>query len=101
MLLTEPLIQGESQVFTIHNPHGLHARPSAMLVNVAKQFNSNIHVVNLDGEGKGANAKSLMKVITLGVKCGHRLEFTAQGDDADKALQAIGKAIEDGLGEGK
>ncbi|MGR5239409.1 fused PTS fructose transporter subunit IIA/HPr protein [Photobacterium damselae] len=101
VLLTEPLIEGESQVFTIHNPHGLHARPSAMLVNVAKQFNSNIHVVNLDGEGKGANAKSLMKVITLGVKCGHRLEFTAQGDDADKALQAIGKAIEDGLGEGK
>lgn len=100
-LLTEETLEGSTDVFTIRNPHGLHARPGAMLVSVAKKFNSNIVVANLNGDGKAANAKSLMKVIALGVKQGHQLQFTAQGDDADAALVAIGQAITDGLGEGK
>lgn len=89
-----------SAVFTIKNTHGLHARPGAMLVAEAKKFESTIRVENLDGEGGAVNAKSLMKVIALGVKHGHRLQFTADGNDAELALAALGKAIESGLGEG-
>ncbi|PSU34356.1 fused PTS fructose transporter subunit IIA/HPr protein [Photobacterium lutimaris] len=100
-LLTEEALDGNTDVFKIRNPHGLHARPGAMLVSVAKKFNSNILVSNLNSEGKAVNAKSLMKVIALGVKQGHELQFTAKGDDADEALVAIGQAIADGLGEGK
>ncbi|ELR67806.1 Fructose-specific phosphocarrier protein HPr [Photobacterium marinum] len=100
-LLTQELVEGNSEIFKIRNPHGLHARPGAMLVSVAKKFESNILVANLNGDGKAVNAKSLMKVIALGVKQGHELEFTANGADADQALQAIGQAIADGLGEGK
>jgi len=87
-------------VFKIKNAHGLHARPGAMLVAEAKKFESNIRVINLDGDGKAANAKSLMKVIALGVKHGHSLQFTAEGVDASQALESIGQAIESGLGEG-
>ncbi|GAM71414.1 fructose-specific phosphocarrier protein [Vibrio sp. JCM 19236] len=65
-----------------------------------KKFESNIRVANLDGDGKVVNAKSLMKVIALGVKHGHQLQFTAEGSDAAEALASIGKAIESGLGEG-
>ena len=79
---------------------GLHARPGTMLVNTIKQFTSDITVTNLDGSGKPANGRSLMKVVALGVKKGHRLRFTAQGDDARQALDAIGEAIASGLGEG-
>lgn len=86
--------------FVIRNEHGLHARPGTMLVNTIKQFNSDITVTNLDGSGKPANGRSLMKVVALGVKKGHRLRFTAQGDDAQQALNAIGEAIASGLGEG-
>ncbi|MGQ7186058.1 HPr family phosphocarrier protein, partial [Escherichia sp. HC-CC] len=49
---------------------------------------------------KPANGRSLMKVVALGVKKGHRLRFTAQGADAEQALKAIGDAIAAGLGEG-
>ncbi|WP_099611325.1 fused PTS fructose transporter subunit IIA/HPr protein [Vibrio fujianensis] len=90
---------GESAVFKITNTHGLHARPGAMLVAEAKKFTSNIKVSNLDGDGKAVNAKSLMKVIALGVKHGHRLQFTAEGPDAAQALESIGFAIKSGLGE--
>lgn len=87
-------------VFKIKNAHGLHARPGAMLVAEAKKFESTIRVSNLDGDGKEVNAKSLMKVIALGVKHGHQLQFVAEGDDAAQALESIGKAIASGLGEG-
>jgi phosphocarrier protein FPr len=98
-LLTQEQLEGCQEIFTIKNPHGLHARPGAMLVNTAKKFKSKIQMTNLDGSGKTDNAKSLMKVMTQGVKFGHKLQFTAQGDDAEEALAAIGKAIAEGLGE--
>jgi len=87
-------------VFKIKNSHGLHARPGAMLVAEAKKFESNIRVANLDGDSQAVNAKSLMKVIALGVKHGHQLQFSAEGPDAAQALESIGKAIASGLGEG-
>ena len=98
-LLTQEQLEGSQEIFTIKNPHGLHARPGAMLVNTTKKFKAKIQMTNLDGSGKTENAKSLMKVMTLGVKFGHKLQFTAQGADADAAIAAIGKAINEGLGE--
>ncbi|WP_346825674.1 fused PTS fructose transporter subunit IIA/HPr protein [Serratia inhibens] len=89
-----------SAEYVIRNEHGLHARPGTALVNVIKQFNSEITVTNLDGSGKPANGRSLMKVVALGVKKGHHLRFTAKGEDAEAALKAIGDAINEGLGEG-
>lgn len=86
--------------FVIRNEHGLHARPGTALVNVIKQFSSEITVTNLDGSGKPANGRSLMKVVALGVKKGHHLRFTASGEDAELALKTIGEAIAEGLGEG-
>lgn len=95
-----PAADGNVAVFKIKNSHGLHARPGAMLVAEAKKFESSIKVSNLDGDGKAVNAKSLMKVIALGVKHGHQLQFTAEGPDAPQALESIGAAIKAGLGEG-
>lgn len=87
--------------FRIRNAHGLHARPGAMLVAEAKKFDSAITVSNITSDGNHfVNAKSLMKVIALGVKQGHELEFIASGNDAEQAISAIGQAINSGLGEG-
>ncbi|WP_413113202.1 fused PTS fructose transporter subunit IIA/HPr protein [Thaumasiovibrio sp. DFM-14] len=94
------VVGGNEAVFKIKNPHGLHARPGAVLVSQAKKFESTIKVSNLNGNGKQVNAKSLMKVIGLGVTQGHELKFVAEGPDAQEALVAIGDAINAGLGEG-
>lgn len=85
--------------FVIHNEHGLHARPASVLVSVIKKYTSTIIVTNLDGTGHPASGRSLMKVIALGVKKGHRLKFEATGSDAQQAIEAIGKEIAAGLGE--
>jgi len=86
--------------FKINNTHGLHARPSAMLVAAVKKYKSTIKVSNIDGENKFVDAKSLMKVIGLGVKHGDSLQFSADGPDAKEALVGIGEAIASGLSEG-
>ena len=89
-----------SRVFVIPNENGLHTRPSSVLVKLVKEFNSKVTVANLDGKNEPVSATSLMKIVALGAKKGSRLQFTAVGDDAEQVLDAIGKAIESGLGEG-
>ncbi|WP_262021749.1 HPr family phosphocarrier protein [Vibrio quintilis] len=85
--------------FTIENKSGLHTRPGAMLVKIAKQFDSDISITNLTSNGKPENAKSLMKLMTCGVKCGHEILVTLKGHDAKLALKAIDEGIQSGLGE--
>ncbi|OOR98565.1 bifunctional PTS fructose transporter subunit IIA/HPr protein [Canicola haemoglobinophilus] len=91
--------QGVVGTFTVRNEHGLHARPSALLVNEVKKFNAKITVENLTRNTAPVSAKSLMKIVALGVTQGHRLRFVAEGDDAQQAIEALGKAIAEGLGE--
>lgn len=85
--------------FVIRNEHGLHARPSAMLVAEVKKYNADIKVQNVDRNSELVSAKSMMKVVALGVTKGHHLRFVATGEQAKEALEGIGKAIENGLGE--
>ncbi|OOF36637.1 fused PTS fructose transporter subunit IIA/HPr protein [Rodentibacter heidelbergensis] len=85
--------------FTIRNEHGLHARPSAVLVNEVKKFAAKITVQNLTRGSEAVSAKSLMKIVALGVTQGHRLRFVAEGEDAKQAIEALAKAIAEGLGE--
>lgn len=89
----------KSAIFTVLNPHGLHARPSTVLVQEAKKFSCSIMVENIDRQTESVNAKSMMKLVSLGAIKGHKLHFVAKGKDAELALKAIGKAIKSGLGE--
>ncbi|MFO6296652.1 HPr family phosphocarrier protein [Rahnella selenatireducens] len=92
-------VHAEVATFVIRNPHGLHARPAALLVKTAKKFLCNIRVQNLDTQSGIVDAKNLMRVVSLGAKNGHRLRFSACGSDALSALENIGLAIGEGLGE--
>ena len=83
----------------LKNEHGLHARPATVLVKLIKSFNSEIMLSNLNGTDSVVNGRSVMKVVALGVKRGHCIRFTASGEDADQAIDAIAKEIANGLGE--
>jgi len=89
----------EEAIFTLRNPHGLHARPSAVLVQAVRQWQSKILVENLDTRSPIVDARSLMRIVSLGARQGHRLHFMASGNDARQALNAIGDAFSAGLGE--
>ncbi len=70
----------------VHNKVGLHARPAALFVQTASRFKSAITVWNGD---RHANAKSMLNVLTLGVLSGTTIRVTAEGEDAEQALQAL------------
>jgi multiphosphoryl transfer protein len=80
----------------IHNKTGLHARPAKVLVNLAKQFKSDIRIKS--GE-KQANAKSMVSVLTLGAVKGTCIKVAVNGEDEEIAIAEIEKAIHSGLGD--
>lgn len=82
---------------TIINPTGLHARPATELVSLAKQYQSNIRIRY---DEQITDAKSLVNILQLGVVNGATIKVSAQGVDAQDALNALKVAIESGLGEG-
>ena len=75
---------------TVGPQEGLHARPAAQFVKTAKQFSSEIVVKKGDRE---ANAKSSLKIMTLGARRGDTIVIRAEGDDAQEAVDALTELI--------
>ena len=75
---------------TIQLPSGLEARPVALLVQVASQYESEIH---LESEGRTVNAKSIMGMMTLDLPVGEQVVVTADGVDEEKAVNDIEKYL--------
>jgi len=74
----------------INIPNGLEARPVAMLVQVASQFESSIY---LESDDKKVNAKSIMGMMSLGLASGETVTVTADGPDEEKAIDNIEKYL--------
>jgi phosphocarrier protein HPr len=70
---------------------GLHARPATLLVKKASSFKSD---VTIEMDGKKANAKSLIGVLSLGVKSGSVVTISTSGDDEKHALDEVIRIIE-------
>jgi phosphocarrier protein HPr len=81
---------------TLHHKTGLHARPAAAFVQTAKKFKSDIKVSH---DGREANAKSILTVLTLGANQGAVITIRAEGEDAAEALAALTALVEDNFGE--
>ncbi len=75
---------------TIQIANGLEARPVALLVQVASQYDSQIHV---EVEGKRVNAKSIMGMMTLGLETGEKIVVEAEGTDEEEAMNNIEKYL--------
>ena len=84
------------RTFTIVNTLGLHARAAAQLVQTANRFRSEIHV---EKDGMTVNGKSIMGVLTLAAAKGSLIAVSCEGEDADAAMAALAKIIENGFGE--
>ena len=81
------------KTITIELETGLEARPVAMLVQVASQYDSNIYV---ECDSKRVNAKSIMGMMALGLAPGEQVTVTADGADEEKAVSGIEKYLTEG-----
>lgn len=70
--------------------NGLEARPVALLVQTASQYESAIYI---ESDNKKVNAKSIMGMMTLVLKAGETVSITADGKDEEAAAESIEKYL--------
>jgi phosphocarrier protein len=76
---------------TISNRLGLHARPAMSLVDCASGFSSDVKIAKGKQE---VDAKSIMQLMMLAATQGTELTVTADGPDADEAVEAVTSLVE-------
>ncbi len=92
----EPVKAITSEAIVIPNPTGLHARPAAVLANLAKKFKADLRLQKGDRQ---ANAKSVVAIMGLEIGHGDKITLIAKGDDADAAMTTLTPLLWEGLGD--
>ncbi|RKX93362.1 MAG: phosphocarrier protein HPr [Spirochaetes bacterium] len=80
-----------TETVEIKNRAGLHARPAALIVKKANEFDSEIYI---ELDDMKVNGKSIMGIITLGANYKSELKISAEGKDEKEAVDAIVKLFE-------
>ncbi|CDE69829.1 MAG: PTS galactitol transporter subunit IIC [Clostridium sp. 44_14] len=80
--------------YVITDEVGIHARPAGLLVKEAKKYESTVTIVKGD---RKADARKLMMLMSLGVKCGEEITVEAEGPDEDAAAAGLEKFFEETL----
>ncbi len=87
-----------SQIVTISNQRGLHARASAKFVNFVAALPAGVTVA-VEKDGTRANGLSIMGLMMLGAARGDDIVVHTAGDGADHALLKLVGLVKDGFGE--
>jgi phosphocarrier protein FPr len=85
-----------SEAIVIPNRTGLHARPAAVLANLAKGFQSTIKLQLGDRQ---ANARSVTAIMALDVTYGAKVQVVATGPDASAAIEKLSAVLAQGCGD--
>ncbi len=81
----------KQETVTIKNRAGIHARPAALIVKTANEYDSEIF---LEHDNMRINAKSIMGIITLGANYKSVIQVIAEGNDEEEVVSAIVKLFE-------
>jgi phosphocarrier protein len=80
----------------VKNPQGIHARPAAMIAEVANRFACEVILVH---NGREADGKSILSLLTLSAPQGSRLLLRISGEDEESARSALIQLFSEGFGE--
>jgi phosphocarrier protein len=86
----------ETRTFKIRNQLGIHARVAAKLVETAQRFQAEI---TLEKDGVEVNGRSILEILTLYCPQGSLLTLRVEGIDAEEAVAAFTRLIEEKFGE--
>jgi phosphocarrier protein HPr len=83
-----------TRTVTVRNPQGLHARPADLVVRKATSYQS---LILIGRDGELVDCKSILSLLTLGAAQGTELLISADGDDAEEALDSIAQLFDAGF----
>ncbi|GAC1363435.1 MAG: HPr family phosphocarrier protein [Ktedonobacteraceae bacterium] len=86
----------QQATLVVQNDVGLHARPAARFVKLAKQFKSSIMITS---RGKTVSAKSLVMLLSLAIAKDGEFELSAEGEDEQDALTALSELVNNKFAE--
>lgn len=72
------------------NPSGIHARPAAAVVNFVKNYKGTVEVIN---NGKKGNLKSIISIMSLGMKTGSEITLQVNGEDEETFIEELAEFI--------
>jgi phosphocarrier protein len=81
---------------TVVNRLGLHARAAARFVHLAARYSSQVRVSR---GSRTVDGKNIMGILLLAAAHGSSIGITAEGPDAEAAVQALAALVESGFGE--
>ena len=83
----------ETAELTVNSKQGLHARPADLFIRTANQFSCDIKVKYLTTGSDFVNAKSILRVLSLGVYNRHIIQIQAEGNDELQAIKGISALV--------
>lgn len=80
--------------YIIKDEQGIHARPAGILVKEAAAFPCN---VTIEKDGKAVDAKRILGLMGLGVKCGQEITIRTEGEQEDEAIEKLSAFLKENL----
>lgn len=80
----------------LKNETGLHARPASELAKLASKFKCEVKIYAND---KTINAKSILAIMSAGVKANTEIEIECEGEDEETAIAELVQAFNNKFGE--
>lgn len=84
----------EKLIFEVKNEEGFHIKP---LTNLSKKLKGLKAEISIKANGKDSNIKSVLGVLSLGIKKGDQVEFEISGEESEKARDIIVKMEKEGF----
>lgn len=81
-------------VYTITDAEGIHARPAGLFVKEAAKYDCKVTIAK---DGREVDAKRIMGVMSLGVKCGQEIVLRTEGEGEEKALEELSQFLRENL----
>lgn len=81
--------------YTIQDPEGIHARPAGLLVQEAKKYED--CSITIQKDSRVADAKRLLQVMGLGIKCNNTVEVMVEGNKEEDTAKALEQFLKQNL----
>jgi phosphocarrier protein len=75
---------------TVNNPNGVHCRVAERLIKVIDEHKATVHIID---QGQPVDCTSILELLSLALGQGSRVQFTAQGSDADQVVAAVEQVL--------
>ncbi|OQX82194.1 MAG: hypothetical protein B6D56_00345 [Candidatus Omnitrophica bacterium 4484_70.1] len=79
------------QEIIVKNPQGLHARPAALFVQIASEYDVSVEI---EKDNRRVDGKSIIAILSLGINRGAKIKLIIEGKEANLAFQELRRFLE-------